>query len=54
MKYTVIAVGGKDDGKTVAEFTNEADAINYCYDHADDYPLGHAIFDGNGKMLENW
>ena len=54
MKYTVIAVGGKDDGKTVAEFTNEADAINYCYDHADDYPFGHAIFDANGKMLENW
>ena len=54
MKYTVIAVGGKDDGKIVAEFTNEADAINYCYDHADDYPLGHGIVDEHGNIIENW
>lgn len=54
MKYTVIAVGRKDDGKIVAEFTNEADAINYCYDHQDDYPLGHGIVDEHGNIIENW
>lgn len=54
MKYTVIAVGGKDDGKIVAEFTSEADTINYCYDHQDDYPLGHGIVDEHGNIIENW
>lgn len=54
MKYTVFAVGGDDDGKTVAEFKNKADAINYCYEHPDENSLGYGIADDNGIVLESW
>lgn len=53
-EYIVYAVGGDVDGKEVARFTNEADATNYGYDHSDDYPLGCAIFDSDGKEIIGW
>lgn len=54
MKYEVFAVGGKEDGKTIARFNREVDAINYAIDHSDDYPLGCGIVDQNGKLIETW
>lgn len=53
-EYKVVAVGGAHDGETVKTFAKEVDTINYCYEHADDHPLGYAIFDGDGKEIINW
>ena len=53
-EYKVVAVGGAHDGETVKTFAKEVDAINYCSEHADDHPLGYAIFDGDGKEIINW
>ena len=52
--WKVYACGGDHDGELVAEFENEALAINYCYDHENDYPLGHSIVDPDGNVVENW
>ena len=52
--WKVYAVGGEHDGEYVAEFENEALAINYCYDHENDYPLGHSIVDPDSNEVENW
>jgi len=52
--WKVCACGGEHDGELVAEFESEALAINYCYDHTNDYPLGHSILDPDGNDVENW
>ena len=52
--WKVYAVGGEHDGELVAEFKSEALAINYCYEHEDDYPLGHSIIDPDGNEVEDW
>ena len=40
VRYTVILVGGEDDGKVLGYFGNYADAINFASEHEDD---DHAI-----------
>ena len=54
LTWKVYACGGDHDGEFVAEFENEALAINYCYEHENDYPLGHSIVDPDGNDVENW
>lgn len=52
--WTVVQVGGEYDGYSVAMFENEALATNFGHDHADDYPLGCAIFAPDGSMIVGW
>lgn len=52
--WKVCACGGEHDGECVAEFKNEALAINYCYDHEGDYPLGFTVWDPEGNEIENY
>lgn len=49
--YEIIAVGGDDDGITVAVYEDKADAINFIYDHQDEDQM-YAIIDTDGNDIE--
>lgn len=58
-EYTVIHVGGDDDGKVIEVNRDEGDAIlaarDYAAAHEDDEGfLGVSIYDIDGKEIENW
>lgn len=50
-EYEVIAVGGEDDGMTVAVYEDRADGINFIYDHQDDDQM-YALIDADGNDVE--
>lgn len=52
MTYTVFGVGGENDGKEILVTDDLADAINAAYAHTDEFPLGTAIIDQDGKDVE--
>lgn len=53
--FTVIMVGGEDDGKELAVFAKEIDAINFARNWETENPDDAlAIFDPDGNMVENW
>ena len=52
--WKVYACGGDHDGEFLEEFDDFDEAINYAYDHQDEYDLGCLIEDPDGEIVEGW
>ena len=50
--YTVFGVGGDRDGETIYTTNEYYKAIKVAKEHEDEYPLGVAIIDQDGKDVE--
>lgn len=55
MKYIVYWIGGKRDGEVLAEFSSEAEAVNYAKTfYNDNIEQFHPVWGGVGVLDENF